>query len=693
MSQIKTKYIADNQVTNPKLAQIATQTIKGRTTGGTGNVEDLTSAQATAILATMVGDSGSGGTKGLAPAPVTGDASKFLRGDATYQSIVAVSNINYIANANAESGTSGWSTYADAAANIPVNGTGGTATGLTFSASASSPLRGSDSFLMAQANSTSLQGKGVSYDFTVDSADLSKPLVVSFDYNASSTFISSDGSTPLNDGTTSANAGNSDIEVFIYDITNGVLVFVSPQVITAKGNNNFSFKGNFQTNANSSSYRLIFHVASTSANATGWNFKFDNVFVGPDSVSHGPAITDWVKYTPVFTGLTVSTNNVYSRRVGDTLEVQGRITVTAESGATATIQLGYNGVSGNVFQDNAKVQAYSLIGHAANAAGASVPNGPFAYEIAADTGNSNVANITWIINGGGAMSPIAGNSAFSPQDYTFDFEIPIAGWSSNLAMSNDSDTRVVAARVYESSGIGITANAIVPFSTIDFDTHANMSSGQYKVPVTGYYSIVGSLYSGTVFGIFIYKNGSSISQGVTSTAGGPGVVTDTLHLIAGDLIDIRSNTSTTLVSSSELNRFEINRIPGPATIAATETVAARVTISSNLSITNGTPILWPVVTKDSHGAYNPSTGIYKIPVSGTYDIRASLYTTAGSSYASIYINGVQYTQGMSNSLSSPGLVSDLIPLIAGDEVTIVPPASQTATAAILNNFSIHRIGN
>jgi hypothetical protein len=41
------------------------KTFKGRTTAGTGNVEDLTATQATSILNNFVGDGGSGGTKGL----------------------------------------------------------------------------------------------------------------------------------------------------------------------------------------------------------------------------------------------------------------------------------------------------------------------------------------------------------------------------------------------------------------------------------------------------------------------------------------------------------------------------------------------------------------------------------------------------------------------------------------------------
>lgn len=46
-----------------------------------------TPTQVTADLIAFVGDSGSGGTKGLVPAPVTGDATKFLRGDGTFVAI------------------------------------------------------------------------------------------------------------------------------------------------------------------------------------------------------------------------------------------------------------------------------------------------------------------------------------------------------------------------------------------------------------------------------------------------------------------------------------------------------------------------------------------------------------------------------------------------------------------------------
>jgi len=75
--------VANNGVTNANLSTMPTNTLKGNNTGSTANASDLTSTQVTAILDTVIGDTGSGGTKGLVPAPASGDgvANKYL--DAT----------------------------------------------------------------------------------------------------------------------------------------------------------------------------------------------------------------------------------------------------------------------------------------------------------------------------------------------------------------------------------------------------------------------------------------------------------------------------------------------------------------------------------------------------------------------------------------------------------------------------------
>jgi hypothetical protein len=73
-----TTAIGANKVTNAMLAQVATATFKGRTSASTGNVEDLTAAQATALLNAF--DSSN---KGLAPAS-GGGTTNFLRADGTW---------------------------------------------------------------------------------------------------------------------------------------------------------------------------------------------------------------------------------------------------------------------------------------------------------------------------------------------------------------------------------------------------------------------------------------------------------------------------------------------------------------------------------------------------------------------------------------------------------------------------------
>lgn len=90
--------IAANVVTNAMLVDVPTATFKGRTTAGTGDPEDLTATQATALLNAVVGDSGAGGTKGIVPAPAAGSAAdrKMLSAAGTFdkQVVFAYAKIN-----------------------------------------------------------------------------------------------------------------------------------------------------------------------------------------------------------------------------------------------------------------------------------------------------------------------------------------------------------------------------------------------------------------------------------------------------------------------------------------------------------------------------------------------------------------------------------------------------------------------
>lgn len=75
---VDTGKLAGDAVTNAKLANVATATLKGRVTAGTGDPEDLTGTQATTIL-----DVFTAGLKGLTPAS-GGGTTNYLRADGTW---------------------------------------------------------------------------------------------------------------------------------------------------------------------------------------------------------------------------------------------------------------------------------------------------------------------------------------------------------------------------------------------------------------------------------------------------------------------------------------------------------------------------------------------------------------------------------------------------------------------------------
>lgn len=166
---------------------------------------------------------------------------------------------NPYAGGNATISLDGGSTYTAVPGSdlrFSVTGTGGI--NVTIARNTTTPLRMEADFLFTKP-SGGWQGQGVSSDFTIDLADTGKRLAVQFDYLASANFVT---------GTT------SDIQVFLFDVTNSVLIYPdSPDLLTKSG----TYQMGFQTTT-STSYRLIFHIAT--ANTLAYTFEFVNVSVG-----------------------------------------------------------------------------------------------------------------------------------------------------------------------------------------------------------------------------------------------------------------------------------------------------------------------------------------------------------------------------------------------------------------------------
>jgi hypothetical protein len=115
--------IAADAVTNTKLANMATQTFKGRTTAGTGDPEDLNVTQATAMLNVFTTS-----TKGLAPTSPGGTTS-FLRADGTWA---------------VPPGAGGGGTVTAVTASLPLTSSGGTTPNIALTYNGSLTLDGSN---------------------------------------------------------------------------------------------------------------------------------------------------------------------------------------------------------------------------------------------------------------------------------------------------------------------------------------------------------------------------------------------------------------------------------------------------------------------------------------------------------------------------------------------------------------------
>jgi hypothetical protein len=621
---------------------------------------------------------------------------------------------NYILNPKAIADTAGYATYKDAAQATPVDGTGGSPT-LTFTRNTSSPLEGPASFLIT-TTAANLQGEGASNDFTIDLADRAKVLSISFDY------------------ATDVTIATGDFAVYIYDVTNALIIQPAGfQIQGGVSGTQYKQIATFQTSSNSSSYRLIIHRAVTTATAV--QLKIDNVIVSPQVVQYGAPVTDWVSYTPTLThasgGITNATASGKWRRVGDTMQASGRIvfssTSAAFNGLFASIPSGYTidtsklssttsegSILGSSHQLDFATQTYGP--------GQVTYNGLTSIRIDA----ANVSGST-VVGGLGNTTPFTYNVN---DEITWEYFAPITGWSSTVQMSNDTDTRVVAASVSKTAAQTFNNTSVtqVQFDSVTspgFDTHAafNVSTYRYTVQVPGRYRHSGVISWVATTGagdgdVRLYKNGAFVKlipgakNGTSSsTFNIPFTFLDTAN--AGDYYEIYAQQSSggnlnirTNGTAQDITSWNIERLSGPSAIAASETVAVRATNTAGTSLPDSTVVPWATVTFDTHGGMAAS-GTYTVQVSGKYLVCSTVgfnaynLSTSQVAFLSIKKNGSevsigkkQYGNGVSVNWSID--VTDTIQCNAGDTITIVHNTNLTgtmSTAANTNHVSITRVGN
>lgn len=138
--------------------------------------------------------------------------------------------------------------------------------------------------------------------------------------------------------------------------------------------------------------------------------------------------TPWVAYTPTFVGAgTVTAVSVWSRRVGDSLQIRGNFTTGTVTATVATFTLGFNGTNSSVTLDTAKLPSTnSMVGNMMPTGG----TGGYEFPILAVPANTGTLSFGISNAGTNGFTAQGGTGVFSSTSiHTLNnIQVPITGW-------------------------------------------------------------------------------------------------------------------------------------------------------------------------------------------------------------------------------------------------------------------------
>lgn len=654
---------------------------------------------------------------------------------------------NFLSNPDAESSTTGWNLYTDAASSSPVDGTGGAGTGLTFTRSTTTPGLGNASFLFAK-DAANRQGAGVSTDFTISPIHKAKVLQVEFEYMVNSGTFSA-GSTTT----------DSDVKAFLYDVTNARLIPLSSERLSSANSSLYSrFVANFQSAYNSTSYRLILHVATTSASA--WELKIDDLIVTPSKYVYGTPITDWQSFPSVAAGTlitstgsaptfgTVSVNTARWRRVGGDAEVEWNFAQTSAGtlgsgaylfnipAALGTLDTSFYTFNTNVAASSVTLSAPNVVGdfnafYEAGVGGKSIGNGA----VIPYSASQLKVYMEYANEGAGGDSDWWGTfygMNLTPMSCSLRARFKVAGWSATTQMSDSAETRVISCTVSSSTtSIANGSDDTIIFTNVEGDSTGSYdpATGLYRVSVPGDYEVGGKFSFGSSFSMSV---GGTIRGGVKLNGSVVKLIYDhvmeatlnTTHssqygsvilknLKVGDLIGTtafqNSGSARALAADTTRTYMSIKRLAGPTAISATENITSKYTSgSAQQNIPNNTTTVLSVFgTKewDSHGCYNPATGYFTANAPGEFEVNAGVqYGTNGTGIRLLYAVSSAGKQQLldykSGSASIPIQLEGTtrFMLKQGETINLNGYQNSGATLATANDaaggwISVRRVGN
>lgn len=639
----------------------------------------------------------------------TGGALNFIGLNTSFQSV----NLNDI---TAESSTGNWATYKSGTTQ-PTTLTGGSPTHLTLSRTTTvgEVLDGSGSFKIVKT-AANAQGEGVSVIGNVPLGYRGQIASIQIPFKIISGSLLS-----------------SDLNLFIEDVTNSTIlvpynngVLNSPSILQAS----------FSVPPTCAQIRVGFHFSTTSTSAI--TFSWDDVYVGPQQIVFGPAMTDWkndLTFTPSASFGTTSNSNVYYRRVGDTMQVRGYFQSGTVTGSTASLGLPSSfTIDTSKFSSGTNLQAVGISYQIF--AGSSAPiytsvNAPIVFY----DGSTNSSLFFSTNSGANTFVKLNTSSFVNSNDFcAFEFEIPIVGWTTSVASVNSSVFNVSSIL---QNGTRVTGSA--PTQLGQYRSYLRNAGASTFTETNGSPAIsptstngitlydAASLAAGdssnqpSKYDIFVGKNKTIKAQFYSST-GRTGFVdvspnspntssfgyyqdydpTTGIYTIAGSTVGTASIMAPGIDSSggalvSSPIYFDIIVSENSLAVQTDVIISASYYLSTSPSVTSGTPIDFDTKIFDTHGAVTTGASWkFTAPVTGKYQISSTANTVTNDVF-SIYLNGSSYaafgeTGGTVQIVSG----SKIIPMLAGDFIDVRPNVTATlsgGSAPFSTYIDILKIGN
>lgn len=484
----------------------------------------------------------------------------------------------------------------------------------------------------------------VSNPFFIDEADQLKILSIAFNYDVIT------GLGALNFSNSSSNT----YAMYVYDVTNGV--WISPQNLYSliqTGGTGFGV-ASFQTPINGLQFQLA--IVNINASTGGFALAVDDFFVGPS----GNALQT--------TAPTVGPQ---------TTAMPPAVTVLTSGSGTYTVPSNPSPIWLEV----------EMVGGGGGGSGGSTVN-----DGALGAAGTNSVFGTSLLTAGGAGVSISLD--FGGVGGVSSVSSPASGLALQGGDGSGGSAQGTGATASGNGGSSAFGGAGGGNINGSAGVNAKVNTGgggQGGMATTGGQWFGGSGGSGGYVKAIIPNPSSSYTY--TVGAGGAGGAGGTNGTVGGN------GGSGVIKVTAYFSQTAVVNVGGSDPLVA----ASYITPTSSIG-SSDTAITYSVKVLDTNNAFNTSTGVYTIPVNGTYRVTgaysASMTTTAAPNSQDnlrIFLNGSN-AYGTLTSLAQ-GITQasifgqTLLPCKVGDTISIMASSNATSPAFQSGNFTIERVGN